>query len=355
MNVRLTESIVNLWLQQGLSLQARRSEAIRAAHRSLLIRIPLASKEEVSCLWPDIYCRLQCLRPAYIALLQDSDPCNSLRNMPASSQCVALGSYVANSCPVSFAVEAQHIVKRFGAFTAVDRLSMTIPRGAFYAFLGPNGAGKSTTISMLTALALPDAGRLTVLGLDAVAQPLELKRRIGVVPEELALFERLTGLQHLTFCGRMHGLSADEAVGRAHELLTVTELAHKADGLIAEYSKGMRRRLAIAASLIHRPELVFLDEPFEGIDVMAAGIIRELLADLSHRGVTLLLTTHVLEIAERLATHAGVIRAGALVAEGSISALKEKHAADTLEQVFEKLVGAPAARGVTLSFYGAPR
>ncbi len=251
------------------------------------------------------------------------------------------------------AVEARGLIKRFGDFTAVDTLAMTIPRGAFYAFLGPNGAGKSTTISLLTGIYAPDGGTMRILGLDAVAEPLKVKSHIGVVPEELSLFERLTGRQYLTFCGRMHGLSGDVASTRAIELLGLTELLSKADALVAEYSKGMRRRLAIAAALIHAPDLVLLDEPFEGIDVLAAGVIRELLSELSRRGVTLLLTTHVLEIADRLATHAGVIRAGKLVDEGSVGELKERYQVDSLEHVFEKLIGVPAARNASLSFYAA--
>ena len=249
------------------------------------------------------------------------------------------------------AVEARGLLKRFGAFTAVNGLDMTIPRGAFYAFLGPNGAGKSTTISMLTGIYAADGGALSILGVDALREPLEVKKRLGVVPEELSLFERLTGRQYLVFTARMHGLSGDEAAARTEELLRLTELSAKGDVLVAEYSKGMRRRLAIAAALIHAPELVLLDEPFEGIDVLAAGVIRELLSELSRRGVTLLLTTHVLEIAERLATHAGIIRGGKLVDEGDVAALKARHGVDSLEKVFEKLIGVPAARDASLSFY----
>ncbi len=251
------------------------------------------------------------------------------------------------------AVKAAGLVKRFGPFTAVDGLNMNIPAGAFYAFLGPNGAGKSTTISLLTGIYAPDGGTMQILGVDAVNDPLKVKSRIGVVPEELSLFERLTGRQYLTFCGRMHGLDGDAAAARGDELLKLTELYARAGSLVAEYSKGMRRRLAIAAALIHAPELVFLDEPFEGIDVIAAGVIRELLTELSRRRVTLLLTTHVLEIAERLATHAGIIRSGRLVDEGSVAELKARNDVPSLEKVFEKLVGVPAARDARLSFYGA--
>jgi ABC-2 type transport system ATP-binding protein len=252
---------------------------------------------------------------------------------------------------VQLAVRATGLLKRFGPFTAVDRLDMRIPVGAFYAFLGPNGAGKSTTISLLTGIYAPDHGSMEILGVDAVRAPLEVKSRIGVVPEELSLFERLTGRQYLTFCGRMHGLTGDQAAARTDELLELTELRARGGSLVSEYSKGMRRRLAIAAALIHAPELVFLDEPFEGIDVIAAGVIRELLAELSRRRVTLLLTTHVLEIADRLATHAGIISGGRLVDEGPVDELKARNQARSLEAVFEKLIGVPRARDARLSFY----
>jgi ABC-2 type transport system ATP-binding protein len=254
--------------------------------------------------------------------------------------------------PTDLAVDARGLVKRFGNFTALNGLDLQIPRGAFYAYLGPNGAGKSTSLTILTGVYGPDAGSIQLLGMDAVKQPMEVKRRIGMVPEELSLFERLTGRQYLTFCGRMYGLSGDEAAARAVELLELTELTYKAGALVAEYSKGMRRRLAIAAALIHAPELVFLDEPFEGIDVLAAGVIRELLRELSRRGVTLLLTTHVLEIAERLATHAGIIRGGRMLDQGPVQELIQRHDASSLEAVFEKLISVPAARNAALSFYG---
>jgi ABC-2 type transport system ATP-binding protein len=250
------------------------------------------------------------------------------------------------------AVDARGLLKRFGAFTALNGLDLQIPRGAFYAFLGPNGAGKSTSIALLTGVYGPDAGTIRMLGVDAVARPLEVKRRVGVVPEELSLFERLTGRQYLTFCARMYGLDGDEAAARAAELLDLTELTYKAGALVAEYSKGMRRRLAIAAALIHAPELVLLDEPFEGIDVLAAGVIRELLRELSRRGVTLLLTTHVLEIAERLASHAGIIRGGRMLDQGPVESLLQRHDCPSLEAVFEKLIAVPSSRNARLSFYG---
>jgi ABC-2 type transport system ATP-binding protein len=252
----------------------------------------------------------------------------------------------------SAAVKVRGLKKRFGSFWALRGLDLDVPRGAFYAFLGPNGAGKSTTLAVLTGLYAADEGTVEILGENPLAKALEVKARIGIVPEELALFERLTGEQHLTFCARMYGLSPAEAEQRADELLRLTDLTDKRRTLIAAYSKGMRRRLAIAAALIHAPELVFLDEPFEGIDVLAAGVIRELLRELSRQGVTLVLTTHVLEIAERLATHAGIICEGKLLDQGSIPDLLARYQAPRLEQVFEGLIRVPVSKNARLSFYG---
>ena len=256
---------------------------------------------------------------------------------------------------LSPAVRVRGLVKRFGELTALDGLDLTLERGAFYAFLGPNGAGKSTTIAILTGITRPDAGAVEILGIDALAHPLDVKSHIGVVPEELSLFERLTGMQLLTFYGRMYGLSGAASAERARELLALTALEAKRDVLVAEYSKGMRRRLAIAAALIHAPALLLLDEPFEGIDILAANVIRELLAELSRRGVTLLLTTHELEIAARFATHAGILRAGKLLDEGSVADLRARHGQSSLEGVFQALIGVPPSHHAALSFYGDVR
>jgi ABC-2 type transport system ATP-binding protein len=242
-------------------------------------------------------------------------------------------------------------VKRFGPLAAVDGLNLEVPIGACYAFLGPNGAGKSTSIGLLTGLFPPDAGSARILGLDLATETLAIKQRIGVVPEELALFERMSGVDYLVFCGRMYGLSSRESENRARELLALTELEHRAHALIADYSKGMRRRLAIAAALIHRPDLVILDEPFEGIDIIAGAVIRALLRHLRDAGVTILITTHVLEIADRLATHAGIILAGKIVTTGEVAALKKRFQVSSLEDVFHACAGAPKASQAALSWY----
>ena len=255
----------------------------------------------------------------------------------------------------ALAVRVNGLVKRFGAVEALRGLSLSVPRGAFFALLGPNGAGKSTLLGVLTGVLEADAGEVELLGANARPVPLEIKARIGIVPEELSLFERLTGQQSLTFCARLYGLPGEAARARAEELLRLTELEGARDALVASYSKGMRRRLAIASALIHAPELVFLDEPFDGIDVLAAGVIRELLSELRRRGVTIVLTTHVLELADRLATHAAVISKGRLLDGDALPALLARHQARSLEGAFEALVGAPLARSAKLSFFPEPR
>jgi ABC-2 type transport system ATP-binding protein len=214
------------------------------------------------------------------------------------------------------------MVRRFGDFTAVDHLNLRVERGRFFGFLGPNGAGKSTTIKMLTGLLAPTAGRASVLGRDIETEALEVKRRIGVVPEDLNLFERLTGREMLTFTGRMYGLSKAEIAERASELLSLMELDSEPRKLTVEYSHGMKKKLSLACALIHRPEILFLDEPFEGVDVIASRTLKDLLSRLTARGLTVFLTSHVLEIVERLCTDIAIISQGRLVAAGPLEELR---------------------------------
>jgi ABC-2 type transport system ATP-binding protein len=220
------------------------------------------------------------------------------------------------------AVETFELVRRFGDFTAVDGVNLRVERGQFFGFLGPNGAGKSTTIKMLTGLLEPTAGRVRVLGRDLAAETLEVKRRIGVVPEDLNLFERLTGAEMLTFTGRMYGLAREETTERARELLALMELDAEPKKLVIEYSHGMKKKLSLACALIHRPEILFLDEPFEGVDALASRTLKDLLLKLTARGITVFLTSHVLEIIERLCTHIAIITEGRLVVEGALGELR---------------------------------
>jgi ABC-2 type transport system ATP-binding protein len=248
------------------------------------------------------------------------------------------------------AIETFELVRRFGDFTAVDRVNLRVRSGSFFGFLGPNGAGKSTTIKMLTGLLAPTEGRVRVLGLDIAAEPNEVKRRIGVVPEDLNLFERLTGAEMLSFTGRMYGLGREDIGTRSRELLELMELDAEPRRLVVEYSHGMKKKLALACALIHRPEILFLDEPFEGVDAIASRTLKDLLSRLTARGLTVFLTSHVLEIVERLCTDIAIISEGRLVATGPLEELRrgisvggrDEGGALSLEDYFIKVVGGGA-------------
>ncbi|MCA1817891.1 MAG: ABC transporter ATP-binding protein [Acidobacteria bacterium] len=251
-----------------------------------------------------------------------------------------------------------NLVRRFGEFVAVDHVSLKVDRGQFFGFLGPNGAGKSTTIKVLTGLLAPTAGEARVLGFDVAREPLEVKRRIGVVPEDLNLFERLTGAEMLTFTGRMYGLAREETAERARELLELMELDEDPKRLVVEYSHGMKKKLSLACALIHKPEVLFLDEPFEGVDAVASRTLKDLLQKLTGRGLTVFLTSHVLEIVERLCTHIAIIAEGKIVTAGALEALRRAVAQQgegarplSLEDYFIRVVGgAHAADADALSW-----
>jgi ABC-2 type transport system ATP-binding protein len=235
------------------------------------------------------------------------------------------------------AIAVRDLRKVYGEKAAVDGLTLSVPRGCFFGFLGPNGAGKTTTIRMLLGLAAPTAGEIEMLGLPMPEQALAIKRRIGVVPEESVLFDRLTGAEHLEFAGRMYGLERRVAAVRARELLGLFELNGQPKKLIADYSKGMRKRLSMAAALIHRPELLLLDEPFEGVDAVGARMMKDLLLDQVRQGVTVFLTSHVMEVVERLCDRVAIIHQGRLVMEGATAELRS--GTETLEDAFVRLVG----------------
>ena len=251
------------------------------------------------------------------------------------------------------AIETNALTRRFGAQLAVDSIDLRVPRGSFYGFLGENGAGKSTTISMLTGLLAPTSGEMRVLGRDPTRDDgAEIKRRMGVVPDGGLLFDRLTGREHLVFVARLFGLERAEAGRRADELLSVMELAESSRKLVADYSFGMRKKLALAAALIHGPELLFLDEPFEGVDAVAKASLTALLADLvRRRKLTVFITSHVLEVVERLCDHVGIIHRGRLVAQGTLAdVVHAVPGALALTDAFVKLVGEGRGDVRSLSF-----
>jgi ABC-2 type transport system ATP-binding protein len=246
---------------------------------------------------------------------------------------------------MEFGVETHGLTRDFGTFCAVDRIDLAVPSGSFYGFLGPNGAGKSTTIKCLTGLLRPTAGTMRILGTDPLADPVGVKRRIGVVPEDLALFERLSAEETLTFVAQVHGLDAATAKSRSSDLLDLMDLKSAGHTLVTDFSHGMRKKLSLAAALLPAPRLLFLDEPFEGIDAVASRQIKDLLLSFVARGGTIFLTSHILEIVERLSTHIGVIAKGRIVAQGPIAELRAAAAAgQSLEELFIGLVGGERAQ-----------
>jgi ABC-2 type transport system ATP-binding protein len=249
------------------------------------------------------------------------------------------------------AISTHALTRTFGDFIAVDAIDLAVPRGSFYGFLGPNGAGKSTTIKCLTGLLRPTAGTMQILGLDPRTNELEVKRQIGVIPEEQALFERLSGAETLQFVGQVHGLERATVRKRIEELLELLDLGGAAGKLVADYSHGMRKKLALAVALLPAPKLLFLDEPFEGIDAIASRQIKELLHGFVERGGTVFLTSHIIEIVERLADQIGIIDHGKLIAQGSLVELRRSSEADsTLEEIFIHLVGGDDAEKPTLDW-----
>jgi ABC-2 type transport system ATP-binding protein len=240
---------------------------------------------------------------------------------------------------MSLAIETSRLTRYFGDACAVAGIDLRVERGTFYGFLGPNGAGKSTTIKMLTGLLAPSDGQILVLGKDMLdpRQALEAKARLGVIPENLALFDNLTGREYLTFVGRMHLLPRDTIRARTEELLALLDLAGDEKKLTLEYSHGMKKKLALAAALLPNPDLLFLDEPFEGVDAVTSRVVRDLLTHFVGRGSTVFLTSHVLEIVERLCTHVGIIVKGQLVEQDSLEAIRR---GGTLEDRFLEWAGA---------------
>jgi ABC-2 type transport system ATP-binding protein len=252
------------------------------------------------------------------------------------------------------AVQTLALTRRFGDFTAVRDVNLTVAPGQFFGFLGPNGAGKSTTIKMLTGLLAPTSGRISILGEDLTEETVELKRQIGVVPEGLALFGRLTAPEYLRFVGRMYGLDAATTTQRTAELLDFMSLTGDNKKLVTDFSHGMQKKLALAAAVIHGPKVLFLDEPFEGVDAIAANTLKLMLQRMIANGATIFLTSHVLEIVERLCTHVAIIQKGSLVAQGSLEDLRAgvqaAHPGDanrteraTLEEIFLNVLGTPTA------------
>lgn len=252
--------------------------------------------------------------------------------------------------PPDAAIAVTWLTRTFGQKVAVNGLNLVVRKGEFFGFLGPNGAGKSTTIKMMIGTLRPSYGTAYIGGVDVWKEPLRAKSLMGVLPEHLNLYERLSGRELIEFAGRLYNLPRAEIRHRTESLLNVLMLAEDADKLVVDYSVGMRKKVSLAAALIHRPQVLFLDEPFEGIDPVSSRIVRDILRDLTASGTTIFFSSHIMEVVERLCTRIGIINGGTLIAEGTLSELRQRAggndaASASLEDVFLQLVGAQTTEG----------
>ncbi|GHO66290.1 ABC transporter ATP-binding protein [Ktedonobacter sp. SOSP1-52] len=264
---------------------------------------------------------------------------------PATAQAYpqAYASTQTGQSAEQYAVLTQDLLQTFGQKVAVNHLNLAVRPGEFFGFLGPNGAGKSTTIKMMVGLLRPTSGSVWVGGVDVWKDPLSARALMGVLPEHLNLYERLTGREFILFAGHMYGVPDADVTRRTEDLLRVLDLANDADKMIVDYSVGMRKKVALAAAILHRPQVLFLDEPFEGIDPVSSRVIRDILHELTQRGTTIFFSSHIMEVVERLCTRVGIINQGVLVAEGTLQELRERASGDdkdaSLEDVFLNVIG----------------
>jgi len=247
----------------------------------------------------------------------------------------------------ALALELDGLAKRFGQTTAVDHVDLAVPAGSFFGLVGPNGAGKTTSLSMAVGLLRPDAGRARIFGVDVWADPLRAKRLVGVLPDGLALPERLTGRELLTYLGRLRGLDQAAVAQRTQELLEVLELTDAERTVVIDYSAGMRKKITLATALLHTPSLLVLDEPFEAIDPVSAATIRTILRRFVDAGGSVVISSHVMPLVEQLCDRVGVIAKGRLVASGT---LDEVRGDGSLDDAFVRLVGAHVDAAEKLSW-----
>ena len=238
------------------------------------------------------------------------------------------------------------LTKRYGSFTAVDHISLHVPRGELFGFLGPNGAGKTTTLRMIAGILQPTAGTVEVAGHDIQKDPVAAKARLGFIPDRPYVYEKLTGAEFMRFVAGLYGQEGQLVEKRIDELLEVFELSTWKNELVESYSHGMRQKLIISSALIHRPELIVVDEPMVGLDPRAARLLKDLFRQFVEKGGTVLMSTHTLEIAEAMCDRLAIIQMGRIVAAGTMAELRQQHAAGEmgLEDLFLKLTGGAQAK-----------
>jgi len=237
-------------------------------------------------------------------------------------------------------IEIRNLTRRFGDLVAVDQITLSIPAGQICGYLGPNGAGKTTTVKMLTGMIQPTAGSAFVAGYDVQKEDLEVKRRIGYVPESGALYQSLTPFEYLQFVGRLYGMKDEDIVRRIHEFSDFFGIRENIDQRMIEFSKGMKQKVVIASAMIHNPQVIFLDEPLNGLDANAALLLKKLLRNLADEGKTIFYCSHILEVVENLCDRVVILDKGRVVADGSVGELKEMTKRSSLEGVFSELTHA---------------
>ncbi|HKI95181.1 MAG TPA: ABC transporter ATP-binding protein [Gemmatimonadales bacterium] len=243
-------------------------------------------------------------------------------------------------------IRLEGLTKRYGSFTAVDGIDLEIPKGALFGFLGPNGAGKTTTLRMIAGILRPTAGRIWLGGDDLLAKPLAAKARLGFIPDRPFVYEKLTGGEFLRFVAGLYGQDGDAVEKRIDELLGLFELTRWKDELVEAYSHGMRQKLIISSALVHRPEVIVVDEPMVGLDPKGARLLKDIFRHFVSRGGTILMSTHTLEVAEAMCDRIAIIQQGKIVAGGTMKDLRQQTEAGdaSLEELFLKLTGGAAAR-----------
>ncbi|MDQ1059274.1 ABC-2 type transport system ATP-binding protein [Arthrobacter globiformis] len=239
------------------------------------------------------------------------------------------------------ALSIRGLAKRFGTKIAVDGISLDVPAGSFFGIVGPNGAGKTTTLSMATGLLRPDFGTAVVHGVDVWAQPLEAKKLMGILPDGVRLFDRLSGEQLVTYAGLLRGMDRNVVAARVGELLAALDLSQDAGTLVVDYSAGMTKKIALASALIHAPKVLVLDEPFESVDPVSAANIRDILDRYVATGGTVIVSSHVMDLVQRMCDHVAVIAGGRILAAGTVDQVR---AGATLEERFVQLVGGRSQR-----------
>ena len=243
-------------------------------------------------------------------------------------------------------IKLTNLTKRYGGFTAVNAINLEVPKGELFGFLGPNGAGKTTTLRMISGILRPTSGSVQIGGIDLVANPVAAKSKLGFIPDRPFIYEKLTGTEFLRFVAGLYNQEGAQIEHRARELLALFDLEQWADEMVESYSHGMRQKLIISSAFVHRPEVIVVDEPMVGLDPKAARILKDLFREYTHRGHTIMMSTHTLEVAETLCDRIGIIQGGVIRACGTMQELRANAETGTmgLEDIFLRLTGENAAR-----------